>query len=223
MTGKYKRRLTSRCNGSTKYRLISPEARAECLIDFILKKNKGMITTLSFWKLSENAAKKYHTSDCSVQRFWSKFIDRYITNGSRACLTFGVPKPIFVVNVNHVVKNKICSHEKISKITSRKRDTPLHDIFYLWMDDNNNTKIGITSSNATTDRTKHCARNRGTGIKWVIKFKAEFARMIEKEVLAMFSEIPYSSGDGWTEFRTMSDIEIKVAIDFARANGAVRI
>lgn len=218
----YVYRWTSRYNGSTKYRLISPEVRTESMIDYCLKRTNGMIPYFKFWTMCKDIAKKYHASENSLQRFNNKLSLRYATIGKSSCYTGTVPKPIFVVNVENVIDNKICSEAKINNKQQRsiKKKMPLHDVLYLWRDSNGNVKIGITSSNAKYDRISSCAKKRNTNVEWKMTFYCKIAKLIEKRLLDMFNVAPYSDGEGYTEFRTMTNDDIGFAISFARANGA---
>lgn len=54
-------------------------------------------------------------------------------------------------------------------------------------------------------------------------FKLESARDTESYLLTRFTERPYTSGDGYTEFRTLSVAEIRGAIDYIKEKGGVKI
>lgn len=217
---KYTYRWTSRYNGSTKYRLTSPSRRTINLLDFIVKRCNGKISFSHFHNLLIASAYKFHATRSSE----SAFINSFFGSGWQyppVSVFRGVPAPIMVVNVNVELENTYCNAEKIK--SKRKRPRVRHDIFYLWMDENHNTKVGITSTKTISNRIQSCANRRGSRVMWSIKFKTKNARSIESEILTRFIEKPYSHGDGHTEFRVLSKIDIDSIIEYVVGNGGIEI
>lgn len=225
---KYKYRWTSVHNGSCKYRLRSPEARSDTLIRFILSKRRGKITTGMLYKLGSSVSEKYHANDISISRYMNKFIGRFMAScGDLNPSPFArkIPYPIRVNNLPIIKDNSICDLSKIKKNSKSKIYTPRpkHDVIYMWCDSNSNIKIGITTTTSSGDRISGCAKNRGTEVLWRMMFKLERARDAESYLLTRFTERPYTSGDGYTEFRTLSVTEIRGAIDYIEEKGGVKI
>lgn len=218
---KYKYRWASVHNGSCKYRLRSPEARSECLIDFILKKKRGRITIAELYRLGVNIGRKYHANDTSFSRFLSKFHFRYL-KGEQYDPAQVLPIPIPAVNVTVIKENRLCIVKQNNNELRRKYTGS--DVFYLWMDENGNTKIGITTSTSNTDRIKQCARHRNTDVIWSMRFKVTNPRQIESLMLSRFPIKPYDDGiDGYTEFRTLSRSEILKIVEYVEDSGGVRL
>ncbi|QIW86951.1 hypothetical protein AHP1_1201 [Aeromonas phage Ahp1_CNU-2021] len=90
----------------------------------------------------------------------------------------------------------------------------ISDVLYRWMDDAGNWKIGVTSSHLGLDRIRRCARSRGTGFHHVCTVQTNEATVHESVLLGMFDSMPYSSGDGYTEFRTLSDTDLRQLVNY---------
>ncbi|NIY81984.1 GIY-YIG nuclease family protein [Vibrio hepatarius] len=90
------------------------------------------------------------------------------------------------------------------KCSNRSSDT-----VYTWQDDSGNWKIGVTLERRCQKRVKEVSQAHDTNVKGlrVAIVGAGNAIRIERLLHGLFQEKPYDSGDGYTEFRTLSDEE----------------
>jgi len=83
------------------------------------------------------------------------------------------------------------------------------DLLYIWQDNHNNWKIGVSKIIKGEERIHTCAQKRGTVARNIRMVTIQKAERYEYELLNMFTLAPYTidSGDGWTEFRTLTKQE----------------
>lgn len=81
------------------------------------------------------------------------------------------------------------------------------DAIYYWKDDNGYYKIGVTRYSLKDSRVKCVANKRKTSINSLRIVKTHEARDLEKLLLSVFSNEVYMSGEGFTEFRELSEQE----------------
>ena len=82
-----------------------------------------------------------------------------------------------------------------------------NDAIYYWKDDNGYYKIGVTRHSLKDSRVKYVANKRKTSINSLRIVKTYEARDLEKCLLNIFKNCVYTSGEGMTEFRELSDDE----------------
>ncbi|AGN30366.1 hypothetical protein VPFG_00369 [Vibrio phage nt-1] len=98
-----------------------------------------------------------------------------------------------------------------------------HDGLYMWTDDAGNCKIGICNSYRVKQRVYECARKRGTDIHNLLSITVNDARMHESYLHKKYTRLPYdaSTGDGFREFRTLSDVEYEEILKYFEKHGKI--
>jgi hypothetical protein len=81
------------------------------------------------------------------------------------------------------------------------------NVLYIWTDKHGNHKIGVTKSIKGERRIYDCAKKRETTAFNIRLIRVENAIKHEQLIHKTFTKIPYTKGDGWTEFRKLSDEE----------------
>lgn len=176
-------------------RIGRPSLRADGVGARVLKMNKYKMTRSELDSLIKVLAYKYMATPSTELR--------YIYDWS--ALRSGVSFSKFFIDVScdtgtPPTRSNICSHKERVK----RKDT-----LYLWDDDDGNTKIGVTSEAAYNDRILSCSKRRGTKPHNIKKVKTRLAEVYESRILSILKRRPYSEGDGYTEFRTISKSQRK--------------
>ena len=118
----------------------------------------------------------------------------------------GDASPVSIVCPDHGVFRQLPTHHKraVGCPACANRD---HDALYIWTDDNGNHKIGVTKLTKGNHRIYDCARKRGTNVSKLRIIQVSEAIKHETLLHKTFTTVPYTRGDGWTEFRTLTNEE----------------
>lgn len=187
------------------------------------------------WTYNRTKLVEFICIDCC--RIISKIPDQITANDICGCSKMGYPQWLsenrtdvtlsgdylnMITPVEHRCCN--CSHSWAAKPTKIKiqgtgcpkcagRD---HDVLYSWMDDSCNWKIGVTSSRLKDWRIRECARSRRTSVSHLRMVTVSDAKQHESFLLNRFNMLPYTIGDGYTEFRTLSTHEVAFLTEYMK-------
>ena len=97
-----------------------------------------------------------------------------------------------------------------------------NDVVYLWeredyFGEGRIIKVGVTSQRVGTSRIVTAARKNGMQAKILLMLACDDAMAIESKILELGRAVDYDSRiDGATEFRLMTDAEVKLAVKTAK-------
>jgi Zn finger protein HypA/HybF involved in hydrogenase expression len=125
----------------------------------------------------------------------------------------GDKSPVKIICEDHGIFEQLPTHHKrgVGCPQCGNRD---FDALYIWKDHLGNHKIGVTKLIKGEARILQCAKNRQTTPRDIRIIRVGNAEKHEQLLLKTFTRLPYLGGDGWTEFRTLTDVELDEINDY---------